>query len=195
MDRPTFETVTANNLEQCRELCDELMAFQKSKAVIAPEQFDGMNYDTRLKESFEHSPVNHVIVAKDNGTPVGYVFSTIEDVKKGDKSGIPDWAPVDGKKAMGFYPDWDSLPEKAGCLNHLYVRKEYRKTGLGAELLRLALEWLESFPDVDVTFVYISNGNGSALDFYLRHGFTFSHDVFGGFIQAAYKFKRRNNQK
>lgn len=46
----TFEIVTDGNIEHCRDLCDELMAFQKSMAVIAPEQFDGMSFDTRLKK-------------------------------------------------------------------------------------------------------------------------------------------------
>ena len=42
-----------------------------------------------------------------------------------------------------------------------------------------------------MVFVYISNGNDDALKFYLQHGFTFSHHVFGGFIQAAcYRFKK-----
>ena len=38
----TVEIVEDGNIEQCRELCNELMAFQKSKAVIAPEVFDLM---------------------------------------------------------------------------------------------------------------------------------------------------------
>lgn len=63
--------------------------------------------------------------------------------------------------------------------------------GIGSKLLNKAMEWLESFPDVNVSFVYISNGNDNALDFYIKHGFTFSHDVFGEFIKAAYKFKDR----
>ena len=49
------------------------------------------------------------------------------------------------------------------------------------------MEWLESFSDVNVIFVYISNGNDAALDFYLKNGFIYSHDVFGGFIKTAYK--------
>jgi len=51
----------------------------------------------------------------------------------------------------------------------------------------MTMEWLESFADVNLIFVYISNGNEDALQFYLNHGFTFSHNVFGGFITAAYK--------
>jgi GNAT superfamily N-acetyltransferase len=185
-----IEVVKDGNIEQCRDLCNELMSFQKSLAIIAPEAFDNMNFETRLKASFENSPVNQIIIAKDNGIPIGYVFSTIENVNHGDKNHIPDWAPVDGLQAVkGFYPDWNDFPKRVGCLNHLFFKASYRGMGIGSKLLNMAMEWLESFPDVNVSFVYISNGNDDALDFYIKHGFTFSHDVFGGFIKAAYKFK------
>lgn len=87
---------------------------------------------------------------------------------------------------MGFYPEWVSLPQNIGCLSNLYLREAYRGIGLGTKLFNMTMEWLASFPDVNLAFVYISNGNDAALRFYLDHGYTFSHDVFGGFIQAAY---------
>ena len=185
----TIELVADGNIEQCRELCNALMAFQKSQAVLSPESFDQMTYETRLKASYDNSPVSQLVVAKDCGVPVGYVFSTIENVSSGDKSSLPDWAPQLGDEMKGFYPDW--APDKVGCLNHLYFDPAYRGRGLGSLLLGDAMAWLESFDDVGVTFVYISNGNKAALDFYLKNGFVFSHDVFGGFIQAAYKKKCR----
>jgi len=189
-DSINFEVVTGGNIEICRDLCNELMAWQKSLAIMAPEQFDGMNFETRLQSTYMNSPQNQLIVAKDGAVPVGYVFSTIEQVSGGDKSDIPDWAPVnDHTEMLGFYPAWDNFPARVGCLNHLYVRDGYRGCGLGVKLLERAMTWLESFPDVGLTFVYISNGNLAALEFYLKHGFTFSHDVFGGFIQAVYKYR------
>lgn len=189
-DNIIFEVVSDGNVEQCRDLCNELMAFQKAQATIAPEIFDGMKFETRLLSTFINSPVNQLIVAKEGDTPIAYIFSTIENVADGDKSAIPEWAPVkEGEKALGFYPPWDNFPTKVGCLNHLYIRDGYRGCGLGRKLLEQAMAWLTSFVDVNLTFVYISNGNHAALDFYLKHGFTFSHDVFGGFIQAAYKIR------
>ena len=187
----TIEVVKDGNIEQCRDLCNELMAFQKSQAFMAKEAFDGMNFDTRMKASYEGALASQVIVAKDGNTPVGYVFSTIDEVE-GVDGPFPAWAPKgNGGKVRGFYPDWDNLPKKAGCLNNLYFRNEYRGLGLGTRMLDMAVEWLESFPDVDLSFVYISNGNDAALKFYLDHGFTYSHEVFGGFIKAAYRYKKR----
>jgi len=188
MQNITIEIIKDRNIEQCRELCNELMALQKSKAYIQPEQFNSMNFETRMKKSYESALRSQVIIVKDNGVPVGYVFSTIDNISVADRDIYPDWASV-GESSMGFYPDWVTLPQKIGCLNNLYLRSEYRCSGLGSKLFDMTMEWLESFPDVDLTFVYVSNGNDGALRFYLNHGFTLSHDVFNGFIKAAYKLK------
>ncbi|TVY10279.1 GNAT family N-acetyltransferase [Paenibacillus cremeus] len=185
----TIEVVTDGNIEQCRELCNELMAFQKSMATMAPEAFDTMNFDTRMKRSYENALESQVIVVKDNGDPVGYVFSTIDRIDP-SKRAFPAWAPVEGKSdVLGFYPDWEQIPSKMGCLNNLYLREPYRDLGLGSKLFQMSMDWLESFADVEVIFIYVSNGNDAALQFYLQKGFTFSHDVFGGFIKAVYKVR------
>lgn len=184
----TFEVIRDGDIEQCRALCDALMAFQKSKATFSPKSFDSMNFDTRMKKSYENALNSHVVVAKDNGCPVGYVFSTIEEVQPEDKDAFPVWAPM-GENNKGFYPDWMELPQKVGCLSNLYLSDQYRHEGIGLKLFEMTMNWLESFEDVNLIFVYISNGNDEALKFYLNHGFTFSHDVFGGFIKAAYKRK------
>ncbi|WP_308636894.1 GNAT family N-acetyltransferase [Paenibacillus silvisoli] len=189
MGKITLEEIEDGNIEPCRSLCNELMAFQKSKAVIAPEVFDSMNFDNRMKRSFEHAAESQVVVVKDDGVPVGYVFSTIDSTAN-RSTAIPDWAPVqDPATVKGLYPDWDELPAKVGCLNNLYLRDGYRDKGLGSRLFNLSMDWLESFPDVDLIFIYVSNGNEDALQFYLTRGFAFSHDVFGGFIKALYRYK------
>ncbi|REE83954.1 acetyltransferase (GNAT) family protein [Paenibacillus taihuensis] len=183
----TFEVVQEGQIEQCRDLCNELMAFQKSQAIIAPEVFDRMNFDTRMKRSYDSALRSQVIVVKDDGVPVGYIFSTVETVKQGEDA-IPAWAPVqEGQEVQGFYPNGDELPPVMGCVSNLYVREAYKGMGLGSKLFGMAMEWLESFEDVDLIMIYISNGNEAALDFYLSRGFTFSHEVFGGFIKAVYK--------
>lgn len=176
MENLTIEVVKDGNIEQCKELCNELMTFQKSKATIEPERFDTMSFETRMKKSYESALESQVIVVKDNGIPVGYAFSTIED--------------TDRNKDSSFYPEWDNLPKKIGCLSNLYFRDEYRGLGLGSKMFEMSMEWLESFPDIDLIFIYVSNGNDAALKFYLSRGFTFSHEVWGGFIKAVYKSKK-----
>ena len=76
----TFHVIRNDEIEICRDLCNELMTYQKSKAFFAPEAFDMMNFDTRMRKSYESTPDAQVIVARDNGIPIGYVFSDIEDI-------------------------------------------------------------------------------------------------------------------
>lgn len=192
MGNITIEVVRDGHIEQCRELCNELMALQKAKAIIAPEAFDTMNFDTRMKKSYQQAAASQVVVVKDDGVPVGYVFSTIDQVEDSQVT-IPDWAPVDEKENVkGFYPDWVHFPKRIGLLNNLYLRDEYQGMGLGSKLFDMSMEWLESDLDLELVFIYISNGNEDALNFYLSRGFTYSHEVFGGFIKAVYKVIPRN---
>lgn len=51
------------------------------------------------------------------------------------------------------------------------------------------MEWLKQFDDVDDLFIYVSNGNEKALEFYKRKGFYVSHDILDGFITVL-----RNNK-
>ena len=187
MKNLTIEVVRDGNIEQCRDLCNELMAFQKSQAVMLPEIFDAMNFDTRMKKSYEDAKIKHLAVVKDQSTPVGYVFSTVEECSRGPVV-YPEWLPPDNRDgSLGFYPDWENLPAEAGCLNNLYFRDAYRGMGLGSQLIDISMEWFRSLGSIDLVFTYISNGNDAAMNFYLKHGFVYSHDVFGGFIKAAYR--------
>lgn len=40
---------------------------------------------------------------------------------------------------------------------------------------------------MELICIFISNGNDGTMDFYLKHGFSYSHEVLGGFIQAVRK--------
>ena len=183
MEPIKIERLEDSEIEVCRGLCNELMDFQKMKAQKDKSCFDTMNFDTRMKRSYEHALDSQVWVAKDGNAPVGYVFSTVDQVSEADRTDFPDWAP---KSGIGFYPDWVKLPQKIGCLSNLYLKEAYRGSGAGTKLFDETMKWLRHFSDVGLVFVYISNGNDHAMQFYLDHGFTYSHEVFGGFISAAY---------
>jgi len=185
MSNITIEILKDDNIEQCRDLCNELMHLQQTRAHYLKESFDLMNFDTRMKYSYEKALEKQVILVKDDGEPVGYIFSTIEMVTEDMRKFWPDWI-AQVQNGVGFYPDWLELPQKIGCLSNLYLREKYQGLGLGSKLCDMAMEWLGSFKDVPITFVYISNGNDEAYDFYLKKNFTESHEVFGGFIKAAY---------
>ncbi len=184
MGNITFELVTDENVEQCRELCNELMAFQASKGKIMPEILAGMNFDNRLAPSYANAQTKHLVVMKDDGVPVGYVYSTMDYVPEAARTAAPPWAP---KVGTGFFPDWLELPQWVGGVNNLYIKDAYRKSGAGQKLFDMAMDWLKSFEDCKIILIHVSNGNENAYKFYEKNGFTFSHDVFGGFIKAVYK--------
>ena len=66
----TLEIVCDGDIEPCRALCNELMALQKSRAIIYPESFNSMNFETRMKKSYENAVDAQVIIARDNGEPL-----------------------------------------------------------------------------------------------------------------------------
>lgn len=192
MEKITIEEVKGSNIDICKELCNELMKYQQSKAFMGKDAFDLMNFDTRMKKSYEASPITQVLVAKDGEKPIGYIYSTI-DLISGPMKQFPEWAPnKEVKGVKGFYPDWLKYPVKTGCISNFYMKDEYRGNNIGKELFNKAMEWLKSFEDVDLIFAYISNGNDSALEFYLKNGFKYSHEVFGGFIKTTYYSKKDN---
>ena len=182
-----LEILESKDLERCRDLYGELMALQKSKAFMSKESFDLLSFDAR-KKGYESTQNSSLLLAEEKGMPVGYVFSVVEEV--GDIHGpFPAWAPPkNSENDLGFFPDWENLPPKVGCLSNLYIRNAYRGTGLGSRLFDLSMKWFETLPEIDLVFIYISNGNDAAFDFYRKKGFTYSHEVFGGFIKAVYRY-------
>jgi hypothetical protein len=44
------------------------------------------------------------------------------------------------------------------------------------------MKWLKQFDDVEDYFIFVSNGNHNAFEFYKRKGFSVSHEILDGFI-------------
>lgn len=172
-----IEILQEENYDSCRDLCNELMQYQKNQAIINKEKFDSMNYETRMKPSLKIAIENNIILVRDKDIPIAYIYSTINYTSEMKKSQFP------------LLPEWDNLPEKIGHLNNLYVQKKYQNMSLGKKLFNLSMKWLESFEDINLILVHVSNGNKTAYDFYIKNGFEFSHDILGGFIKCLFKFK------
>jgi GNAT superfamily N-acetyltransferase len=181
----SINNANITQIEQCRGLCNELMAYQKSLAHYKPEVFDLMNFDTRMLLSYKNAFASHIAIAKENDIPVGYVFSTIDYVDETARIEFPSWAPKDNN-STGFYPDWLKLPQYVGCFSNIYIQEKHKGKGNGHKLLQTSMKWLLGINEIDYIFVFISNGNDRALDCYSKYGFTYSHEVFNGFIKAMY---------
>ncbi|RNB87719.1 GNAT family N-acetyltransferase [Brevibacillus fluminis] len=174
----TYEVIPDNEIACCRELCNELMAFQKSKANMKPELFDNMKFETRMIPSIKSAIHNHIVVVKDDDKPVGYVYSNIspKETYSNDFATFFDLSTV--------------TKNDVGCLSQFYLKEEYRQHGIGSTLFNLSMKWLQQFDDVEDYFIFVSNGNDIALEFYKRKGFSVSHDILDGFITVL-----RSNRK
>ena len=165
-----YEVIPEEKIEYCRDLCNELMVFQKSKAYITPELFDNMNFDTRMVPSINSALYNYIVVVKDNDKIVAYVYSNIspKEAYSNDFATFFDLSSVKGNDV--------------GCLSQFYIKEEYRQYGIGSKLFNMSMEWLNKFDDVEDYFIFVSNGNENALEFYKRKGFSVSNVILDGFI-------------
>lgn len=165
-----YEVISDENIICLKDLCNELMAFQKSKAYIHPELFDGMNFETRIVPSVQSAKANYFIIAKDEEEIVGYVYSNISTKET-------------YSNAFATFFDLESIKnEDVGCLSQFYIKEGYRNMGIGSVLFNKSMEWLNSFPSINDLFIFVSNGNDNALDFYQGKGFKISHQILDGFI-------------
>ncbi|WML48575.1 GNAT family N-acetyltransferase [Neobacillus sp. PS3-34] len=165
-----YEVIPEEKIEYCRDLCNELMAFQKSKSYITPELFDNMNFDTRMIPSLKSAIHNYIVVVKDEDNIVGYVYSNISPKETYSND-------------FATFFDLSSVSKKnVGCLSQFYIKEGYRQYGVGSTLFNMSMKWLKQFDDIENYFIFVSNGNEDALEFYKRKGFSVSHDILDGFI-------------
>ena len=166
----TYEVIQDKEIESCRDLCYQLMAFQKTKAYITPELFDDMNLDTRMVPSINSALHNYIVVVKDKDQIIGYVYSNIspKEIYSNDFATFFDLSSV--------------RKQNVGCLSQFFIKEEYREYGVGSKLFKMSMAWLNQFDEVEDYFIFVSNGNDDALKFYKKMGFVYSNEVLDGFI-------------
>jgi len=170
-----YEIISDVGIISIKDLCNELMIYQKSKAHIHPEWFDNMCFETRMLPSIKSAKANFIIVAKNDYDVVGYAYSNICS-KKIYSGGFATLEPVN------FF-DFDSVKsDDVGCLSQFYIKEGYRKAGIGTVLFEKSMYWLSTFTSIDDLFIFVSNGNNNALKFYQSKGFKISHQILDGFI-------------
>lgn len=170
-----YEVIPEDNAICIRDLCNDLMAYQKFKAHIHPEFFDNMCFETRLIPAVKSAKANYIVVARDGDEIVGYAYSTIAP-KKTYSGGFATL------QCDAFF-DFNSVEgDDVGCLSQFFIKEGYRDAGIGSVLLEKSMEWLNSFEPIKDVFIFVSNGNDKALKFYVNKGFKVSHRILDGFI-------------
>jgi len=170
-----YEIISEDCIICIKDLCNELMNYQKSISFIHTELFDGMSFETRMIPSVKSSNANYILVAKDDNEIVGYAYSNVSS-KYTYSGGFATLAPVD------FFDFTSVKSEDVGCLSQFFIKSGYRNTGIGSVLFERSMEWLSSFTSIDDLFIFVSNGNENALKFYQSKGFKISHKILDGFI-------------
>lgn len=177
----TYRVFKGTDVDFLKELVNELMKFQADHATIHPEIMGSMNYSNRLKPEFKGSSNEHMLIAYDGETPIGFAYGNISEVTKENFMAVPSMiANLSGKK---FYPENYQLPKSIGTFKLLYVKETYRGFSIGQQLTATLMDWLKS-QDVQDLWVYVANGNENVGKFYEKYGFHFSHSVCNGFIDA-----------
>lgn len=170
-----YEVLPTDNISCIRDLCNELMAYQKAQAYIHPELFDNMNFETRMLPAVCSAKENYILVAKSDNEPIGYAYSNI----------LPKDAYSTGFATLNFASFFDLNSVKVadvGCLSQFFIKDTYRNQHIGSVLFKMSLDWLNSFQSIHDIFIFVSNGNSNALKFYLAKGFNVSHQLGDGFI-------------
>jgi GNAT superfamily N-acetyltransferase len=171
-----YEVIPDDKIACVKDLCNELMAYQKSKSRIRTELFDNMCFETRMVPSVQNAKANFIMIAKDGAEIVAYVYSNISPKE------------TYANKFATFF-DMDSVTQAdVGCLSQFYIKDGYRDRGIGTVLFDSSMAWLSTFQSIDDRFIFVSNGNNNALKFYLGKGFKISHQILDGFITVL-----RNN--
>lgn len=182
----TYEVIPEDRAEYCQDLCNELMAFQKRVAYITPELFDSMSFETRMIPSIKNALHNYIVIVRDNnknGEVVAYVYTNISPKEAYSND-------------LATFFDLSSVEENnVGCLSQFYIKEGYRQFGIGSKLFDMSMEWLKTFIDVEDYFIYVSNGNENALEFYKRKGFLVSHDILNGFITVLRSNKQQQDKQ
>ena len=63
-----------------------------------------------------------------------------------------------------------AIPNGKGELESIFVENAYRQLGIGKELIRHAMDWINGF-DLDEIVVEVAYGNEEAFEFYAGFGF------------------------
>lgn len=189
MKKIEYRELGSADLETVRSLCESLMKFQAEKAKFRQDVLANMNFENRFLPDYGAALRKKVIAAYDGDICAGFSFATITDVTELNIKARPTWASELG--GNGFYPEDYLVPKRIGTFKLLFVNSSYRGLDIGKHLSERSMNWLKSSNDVEDLWVFVANGNEEVGKFYKKYGFTFSHSVFNGFIDA-YHQKRIN---
>lgn len=129
-------------LEYVGPLWDKLNNHHKSNSIDFKERYEKFSFRERRNGFLAYKKENiHVDLVKDKDKSV-YIGYCISTVNSGS----------------------------VGEISSLYIEPEYRKYGIGDELIKRAIKWLED-SNVNKKIIGVAVGNEDVIKFYERYGF------------------------
>ena len=131
-----------NEIELIKPLWEQLNLLHADKSVSFKKRFEDYTFEKRIKGIIKKSK-NGIIK-----------LDLLLDNEK--------------NRYVGYC--LSSIEDYSGEIESIFIEKEYRKFGLGGELMESALRWFKdkSITDIKINVVY---NNNDALPFYERYGF------------------------
>ena len=137
---------TDSHIPEIIELWKEFMDFHKDIDPVLSRSEDGhLNFEKHLRDSIS-SEDYHILVALDKGHVVG--FST---------SQIRKYSPVFKMQTLGG-------------IDTMAVKSNYRRKGIGEQMLEKILKWFES-RNIDRIELSVAANNQIGYSFWKKHGF------------------------
>jgi diamine N-acetyltransferase len=140
MGRVIYLSVGEQGLDQIRPLWECLIEHLKTRSTFFKRWFKSRTFDERKSELLKKSAGGKLHV---------------------------DLALDDGH-CIGYCVS--SVSDEAGEIDSIFVEECHRSRGIGGQLMRRALSWMED-ENAQIVKVSASVGNEEALPFYMHYGF------------------------
>ncbi|OPY28955.1 MAG: putative acetyltransferase [Methanocella sp. PtaU1.Bin125] len=127
----------ADYLDMIRPLWEGLNEHHLVRSPNFRQHYEQMTFEVRKRDLLK-KPQLRVILAAEEGRPIGYCVCTIDG--------------------------------ETGEIDSIFVEEAYRRSGIGEELMRRAIAWLDA-GNARKKIVAVAAGNEAAIPFYESFGF------------------------
>lgn len=138
-----YRPLAPEEIESIAPLWNELNTHHAAHSTYFAEDFRKLSFEERirrLRDGRDH--IRTIVAVAPDGHPVGYAIGSITETHTSPR----------------------------GELDSMYVETEWRGYGVGKELARRILDWLEE-QDVSNIIIAVAAGNEEVLEFYDSLGF------------------------
>lgn len=147
MNKLKIHTGSGDELDNIRPLWEQLNRLHYQISPHFRERFLQMTWENRKRKLLDKSAKILLLYVPDGKTIVAYAICTI-----------------------------DKEATDSGEMDSLFVREEYRNTGIGKQLMVAALGWFEE-QGITNQRLLVAAGNEKVIDFYDHFGFKPEHYV------------------